>query len=262
MSLNLDPRQRAMLLEMGVHVWLPDALETEAAQSDAASQTAAVPSVQALPVARAPVQRDASAPEPGRAARPPASAGSSVVAGGATASRAETPGSAPAAWLLGAAQLLYADTAQVGGARWLVLAETSPMALPGGILANFSAFDGEAGKLLDNMLRAARVDRAGAALLAPLVRQGAATATPQFVAELAALVAQARPDIVLVMGRFASLSLFPIDLPFGKLRGHVHTLHGACAVVTYDASYLLRKPEDKAKAWADLCQAMSLGAAP
>jgi DNA polymerase len=303
MSLNLDPRQRAMLLEMGVYVWLPDvpvavplvpALGSDAAHqadvdADAASTGArrvvAGSNAEALAAsaARVPVQRDAStstpASTPARPARAPtpapAPAGSSAFSGATQSVRSETPGgvpggatgSAPGAWLLGAAQILYIDTtqaagAQAAGARWLVLAETSPMALPGGVLADFSAFDGEAGKLLDNMLRAARLDRAGAALLAPLVRQGAAAATPQFVAELAALVAQTQPDIVLIMGRFASLSLLPTSEPFGKLRSKVHTLHGVRAIVTYDAPYLLRKPEDKAKAWADLCLAMSLSAAP
>jgi DNA polymerase len=319
MSLNLDPRQRAMLLEMGVHVWLPDApvavplvpaLGSDAAQADVNADAASVGArrvaagshAEALApsAARVPVQRDVSAfmstpastLTPARPAHAPttASAGSSAFSGATQSARSETSGgvpggatgSAPAAWLLGAAQILYADTAQAAGTpaagvqaagsqtagtqtagpRWLVLAETSPMALPGGVLADFSAFDGEAGKLLDNMLRAARLDRAGSALLAPLVRQGAAAATPQFVAELAALVAQTQPDIVLVMGRFASLSLLPTGEPFGKLRGQVRTLHGARAIVTYDAPYLLRKPEDKAKAWADLCLAMSLSAVP
>ncbi len=316
MSLNLDPRQRAMLLEMGVHVWLPDAPVAvplvPALGSDAAHQTdvdadaasasarrvAAGSHAQTLApsAARVPFQRDASVPasastqtsaRPARVPMPAsasasasASAGSSAFSGAAQSARAEMPGGAPGGatggepgtWLLGAAQILYADSAQTAGTpangaqtagpRWLVLAETPPTALPGSVLAAFSAFDGEAGSLLDNMLRAARLNRAGTALLAPLVRQGAAAATPEFVAELVALVAQTQPDIVLVMGRFASLSLFPTGQPFGKLRGQVHTLHGVRAIVTYDAPYLLRKSEDKAKAWADLCLAMSLTAAP
>ncbi len=168
-------------------------------------------------------------------------------------------GGASAAWLLGPAQTLYADTAQAGGARWLVLAETPPAALHGN--TPFSPFTGDAGQLLDNMLRAARLNRAGAVLFAPLVRQGAAAATPEFSGALAALVAQARPDTVLVMGRLASQALVPTGEPFGKLRGRVHALHGASAIVTYDASYLLRAPDDKGKAWADLCLAMSVALA-
>ncbi len=254
-SLNLDTRQRAMLLEMGIHVWLPEAplaelppaLERLAAPTEpaiAAGLRAPDQPVQA-PVSRAPLPREV----------PPT---------GPTASLPD--GRPPAAWLLGEAQPLYAETAGISGisgisgARWLVLAETPPTALPGGALTAFSAFDGDAGQLLDNMLRAARLNGAALALLAPLVRQGAGAVTPEFSAALAALVAQAQPDIVLIMGRLAALALLPSGAPFGKLRGQVHTLHGARTIVTYDAPYLLRKSEDKAKAWADLCLAISLSA--
>ena len=252
MSLNLDPRQRAMLLEMGVHVWLPEApvaelppvresLAVQAESAQAASFRAPTP-LASVPVSPlSPVSRPVSEREAPPPARP--------------------LGGVPAVWLLGTVQPLYAETAQTsGGARWLVLAETPPTALPGGVLSAFSAFDGDAGQLLDNMLRAARLNSAALALLAPLVRQGAGAVTPEFSAALAALVAQTQPDIVLIMGRLAALALLPTGAPFGKLRGQVHALHGARAIVTYDAPYLLRTPGDKAKAWADLCLAMSLSA--
>lgn len=307
--LNLDTRQRAMLLEMGVHVWLPEAplaelppvLEGLAAQAEPASdaglrapdQAGQAPVSPLPPVSRPAAQRPvtptpaASAPDGRQPAGLPAASASGAGAASALSVRPETPGSAPAAWLLGEAQPLYAEaaaaaaasnainaaaqsaasaqtvpSAQTSGARWLVLAETPPTALPDGVLADFSAFDGDAGQLLDNMLRAARLNGAALALLAPLVRQGAGAVTPEFSAALAALVAQTQPDIVLIMGRLAALALLPTGLPFGKLRGKVHTLHGARAIVTYDAPYLLRTPGDKAKAWADLCLAMSLSAAP
>jgi DNA polymerase len=137
-----------------------------------------------------------------------------------------------------------------------VLAETQPVALHGD--TPFSPFAGDAGQLLDNMLRAARLNRAGEVQFAPLVRQGAAAATPEFGAALATLIESAQPDTVLVMGRLASQALLPTGEPFGKLRGRAHALHGARAIVTYDAPYLLRTPADKAKAWADLCLAMSV----
>jgi DNA polymerase len=35
-------------------------------------------------------------------------------------------------------------------------------------------------------------------------------------------------------------------------------LNGCTTVVTHDAPYLLRCPQDKAKAWDDLCLAMGL----
>ena len=261
MSLNLDPRQRAMLQEMGIHVWQPDAplaehppaLEIIAACADAASASGRFEANQPVDAALNPpapppaARRDA--PPPVRSAPRPAS-----VAVHHASAPADASDSAPAAWRLGEPQPLYADTAQTGGARWLVLAEAPATALAGPV------FQGDAGRLLDNMLRAARLDRAGLALFAPLVRQGAGAVTPDFLAALAALLARVQPDVVLLMGRLAALALLPTGEPFGKLRGHAHALHGTTTLVTYDAAYLLRTPADKAKAWNDLCLAMRLAA--
>ena len=281
MSLNLDKRQRAMLLEMGVRLWQPEAplggqhpagqiaaglAETDSAAS-AFSSLQPQPAAPARPptsgetaglappslptphrTASAPVNQPASAPLGQPASQP-------VVARSQPAlPAAQGAASAPAAWLLGQAQALYADSVQPGGARWLVLAETPAAALEAPV------FEGDAGRLLDNMLRAARLHRAGAVLLAPLVRQGAAAATPELAAALASLLGQARPDIVLVMGRLASQAVLASSEPLGKLRGQVHALHAVQTVVTYDARYLLRAPGDKAKAWTDLCLAMRLAA--
>ena len=165
---------------------------------------------------------------------------------------ADRPAGVSASWQLGPTQALYAPTAQLGGACWLVLVETPASALQSPV------FEGDAGRLLDNMLRAARLNQAGAVLFAPLVRHADARTTEEFSAALSALVAHAQPDVVLVMGRLAALALLPSGEPFGKLRGRVHALQGAKTIVTYDAAYLLRTPADKARAWDDLCLAISL----
>ena len=220
-----------MLLEMGILIWQPEAAPPV--------ERVAVPEKPA-PIEKAPPLR----------ACP------------------DAPSGQAAAWLLGTAQPLYAENAQnaestpTNRARWLVLAETPPTALPGGILADFSAFEGDAGQLLNNMLRAAQCHHAALAVLAPLVRQGVGAVTPEFSAALAALVAQIQPNVILIMGRLAALALLPSGLPFGKLRGQIHTWHNISTIVTYDAAYLLRKSEDKGKAWGDLCLAMSQSAAP
>lgn len=248
MSLHLDPRQRAMLREMGVRVWQPAEPLPEPVSAPPPERVVAIDSVadganeagergrshekkQALTVAL----KSPAVPTPARAPQPALRA-----VGG------------PAAWSLGDAQLLYPEAARTEGARWLVLAET-----PAGAL-NAPPFQGDAGKLLDNMLRAARMNRAGTVLLAPLVRHAANGTVADFSAALSDLVARVQPDVLLVMGRLAAQALLPTDEPFGKLRGQVHQLHGANTVVTYDATYLLRSPADKAKAWDDLCLAMRL----
>ncbi len=246
MSLNLDKRHRAMLREMGVRVWSP-------MEAPAAVVEAAPPAVVAIPEAavHAPVAIDAvavrarSAPAtPAPVARPPPAAASSPAS------------SEGAAWHMGEAIALYAETANTAGARWLVLAETPASALQGG----FNPFEGDAGKLLNNMLRAARLHTAGSVTLAPLARQGAAGAgmAASLPDVLPNVLAAARPDLVLVMGRLASQAVLQSSDPLSKLRGRVHQLHGVKLIVTLDAPYLLRNPLDKAKAWEDLCLAMSL----
>jgi DNA polymerase len=66
------------------------------------------------------------------------------------------------------------------------------------------------------------------------------------------------------MGRFAVQSLLQhsvpevATLPLGRMRGQVHQYEGVPVVVSYHPAYLLRTPQDKAKAWDDLCLAQSL----
>ncbi len=248
MSLDLDKRQRAMLREMGVQIWLPEA---SVAAGPVAAEAPAVAAQAALPEtprdtkpAAAPITPRQAAPvaRPQPPINPPLPAA------------AHGDDTLPS-WHLGESQLLYADSAVPTGARWLVLVETPAAALEGPV------FQGDAGRLLDNMLRAARLHLAGAAVLVPVVRHAAAPPSEAFSAALAALISQAQPDIVLVMGRLASQALLQSTEPLGKLRGRVHALHGARAVVSYDATYLLRASADKAKAWEDLRLAMSLTAA-
>ena len=73
-----------------------------------------------------------------------------------------------------------------------------------------------------------------------------------------------RPRVILAMGRFAACSLLAQDnpqvltLPFGQLRGQVFRYLEIPVVVTYHPAKLLRAPQGKADAWADLCLARSL----
>lgn len=259
MSLSLDKRQRAMLREMGVRVWLPQApvqppleVEIEPAMDAALPRAELAGAAGHSPANQPGTVRDGFVPA--QAARAPAS---QTPPAPRPLPRAEAqPGSGPAGWRLGAPQALYAEGAQAQGARWLVLAETPAAALQA---EPFSPFLGDAGKLLDNMLRAARLNQAGVVLLAPLVRLAASgTAAAGLQAALADLAAHALPDVVLVMGRLAAQAVLQSTEPLGRLRGQVHRVQGANTVVTYDATYLLRNPADKAKAWEDLCLAMRL----
>lgn len=65
-----------------------------------------------------------------------------------------------------------------------------------------------------------------------------------------------QPKIVLVVGRIAAQNLLKTTTPISKLRGQVHRLvSGVPVVATYHPAYLLRSPQEKRKAWFDLCLA-------
>ena len=253
MSLDLDKRQRAMLREMGVRVWQPvvdTAPKTGAAQNateivDVNPVKTGAKVISDLPP---PIKTVSAAQRPQQAvpASLPAATRPKVTP-------QDRPDPSVANWSVGQAQALYPFTTP-DGARWLVLTEAPASALQA---QNFNPMEGDAGKLLDNMLRAAGLNKAGAVLLAPLVRRAPAESEANdLLTALHVLLDHARPDVVLVMGRLAAQALLQSAEPFGKLRGQVHGLHGIKTIVTHDAAYLLRTPLDKAKAWDDLCLAM------
>ena len=242
----MDKRQRAMLKEMGVRVWqpLPEVVPASPAPTATPSGAvkkpdAAINSVAARPRIYSPVASFNTQKQPTQTPQAPAQDANT------------TP-----AWRVGTTHTLYADAAQTAP-RWLVLLEAPASAL----LDAFDPLGGDAGKLLDNMLRAARLHTAGAVLLAPLVRAGTAGASGELPAALAALLANAKADVVLVMGRLAAQALLQSTEPFAKLRGQVHAVQGQSVVITIDPTYLLRHPQDKAKAWDDLCLALSIASA-
>ena len=128
-------------------------------------------------------------------------------------------------------------------------------------------FVGQAGKLLDNMLKAIGLNRqaqgdAGVYIANTLKCRppGNRNPEPQELSTCAPYlmrqVALVQPRMILAMGRFAVQSLLQTSEPIGKLRGRVHQFQGVPVVVTYHPAYLLRNPADKAKAWADLLLAL------
>lgn len=177
-----------------------------------------------------------------------------------------TPASAPAgrdeasaltATLL-APQPLYphADPAATPadlGSGWLVLAESATPDAP---------LTGDAGKLLDNMLRAMRLHRHPRVFFAAVQRTGAgagAAGDAGIAHAMQEALAALRPSMVLVLGLGAARAVLESREPLGRLRAGMHALPGNTpAVVTYDPAYLLRAPEAKAAAWADLCRALAV----
>ena len=129
-------------------------------------------------------------------------------------------------------------------------------------------FVGQAGKLLDNMLRALGLSRHEKVYIANVLKcrpPGNRNPEPDEIAQcepfLRRQVELLQPRIILAMGRFAVQSLLGTSEAIGKLRGQRHQYAGVPVVVTYHPAYLLRNLPDKAKAWADLCLAREVAGA-
>ena len=130
-------------------------------------------------------------------------------------------------------------------------------------------FVGQAGKLLDNMLRALGLSRREKVYIANVLKcrpPGNRNPEPDEVAQcepfLRRQVELLQPKIIVAMGRFAVQSLLGTSEAIGKLRGQRHQYAGVPVVVTYHPAYLLRNLPDKSKAWADLCLAREIAAQP
>ena len=143
-------------------------------------------------------------------------------------------------------------------------------------------FVGQAGKLLDNMLGAMKLSRTGArnpdgggVYIANVLKcrpPGNRNPQPEELLQCAPFlerqVALLQPKIIVAMGRFAVQSLLKDSvpqvesIPLGKLRGQIYNYRGIPVVVTYHPAYLLRSLAEKAKAWADLCLALSRARRP
>ncbi len=121
-------------------------------------------------------------------------------------------------------------------------------------------FVGRAGQLLNAMLRAIGLERSDVYIANVLKCRPPQNRNPSL-EEAAACEGFLRrqieligPRLILLVGGIAARNLLGTDTPVGRLRGTVHQ-YGAGRVpvlVTYHPAYLLRQPEEKAKAWQDL----------
>lgn len=274
MDLELDDRQRAMLQEMGVRVWLPASAPSALVAADSTAAAAPrAPLAPVMPVAQAGVAATIRA-----VPTPPASNGVAVASGEPLslqaldwAALARAAASCEACGLCaGRKNSTLQVPDQPTQADWLIVGD--PPDEDEDRLAH--PFAEQAGVLLDNMLKAVGARRGGAA------RQGAYLSNvvkcrppsgrlpqPLELAQCAQYlqreVALVQPRIILAMGRFAAQLLLQehpqeAALPLGRQRGAVYRYHGIPVVVTYHPKVLLRASADKAKAWADLCLAMDV----
>lgn len=127
-------------------------------------------------------------------------------------------------------------------------------------------FVGRAGKLLDCMLFAMGRDRSSNAYIANICKfrppnnrdpkpEEVAADRPYLERQIELLA----PKLIIAVGRVAAQNLLQTDAALGKMRGRIHTYPGRDipVLVTYHPAYLLRTPQHKARAWADLKLAMT-----
>src|SRR5690606_22923966 len=129
-------------------------------------------------------------------------------------------------------------------------------------------FVGQAGRLLDNMLGSIGLRRGEDVYIANTVKcRPPHNRTPE-AAEIGAClpylerqIELVRPQILIALGRPAAQALLGREIRIAAARGQRFAYRGISLVVTYHPAYLLRNPQDKARAWEDLCFARRLMAA-
>ncbi len=120
-------------------------------------------------------------------------------------------------------------------------------------------FVGQAGKLLDQMLRALNMNRHQEVYIANVVKcrppgnrapspQEAETCRPYLERQITLI----QPKIIVALGKSAVSLLLSTDASIASLRGRIHHYRDIPLVVTYHPAYLLRSLTEKAKAWEDL----------
>lgn len=126
-------------------------------------------------------------------------------------------------------------------------------------------FVGPAGELLDRMLAAIGLQRDQGVYIANAVKcrpphnripeaDEIAACRPYLLRQIELL----SPRLIFVMGRPAAYSLFERAINISSARGRRIEHNGRTLVISYHPAYLLRNPQDKGKAWADLCLAREL----
>lgn len=234
MSLDLDQRQRAMLQEMGVRVWRPEAGAATPANVGVAGADMAPMDWPALRT--------------------------SIV----TCQACQLGSGRRAAVLSAANALRRAD--------WLVVGEPpdeaeeragAPVTGPAGqLLDNMlkavgvsrhdAAQHGSAVAYVTNIVKCRPVP----------VRNPAPEELATCENYLRRELALVQPKVILALGRFAAHALLResvpdvAGIPLGKLRGRIYRYQEIPVVVTYHPTYLLRTPLGKARVWADLCLAL------
>lgn len=123
-------------------------------------------------------------------------------------------------------------------------------------------FVGPAGQLLDRMLAAIGLRRGDDVYIANAIKcrpEHNRTPDPKELQRclpyLHRQIELLQPALIIALGRPAALALLGTEISISAARGRIHQLPqgGPPVMVSYHPAYLLRNPQDKAKAWEDLC---------
>lgn len=269
MTLALDDRQRAMLQEMGVHVWLPKTATPPSPAPETQKSARTVHAIATENIANKQVLTGTS------------DINSSEISSGSVSSMSwadlqqAVAGCRSCKLCDGRKNTVFGvgptapEPGAVPQADWLIVGEG-----PGeNEDRTGEPFVGQAGQLLDNMLKAIGASRKTNTYILNVVKcRPPGNRNPEL-AEIAQCepflrrqIELLQPKVILAMGRFAVNALLQASiadvakLPLGKLRGQVHGYEYAGAttpvIATYHPAYLLRNLPEKAKSWADLCLAV------
>lgn len=125
-------------------------------------------------------------------------------------------------------------------------------------------FVGEAGQLLDRILKAMHLERKDVYICNVLkcrppknrdpLPEEIASCEPFLVRQLMAI----RPQVIVTLGRFAAQSLLRSKTPISRLRGTWQTYQGIPLMPTFHPAYLLRNPAGKREVWEDMKQVMEV----
>ena len=277
MSLDLDERQRAMLREMNVEVWWPKVQPAPAALVELPPAQIVKPRLSVaspVRVERAPVVQAV------RQIQAVAASSSSLT----DASTLTWPALQLAVTNCQACALCEGRQHTVFGVGQAASDAQSPPLVDWLIVGEAPGenedrtgepFVGQAGQLLDNMLKAMGLSRRDNVYIVNVIkcrppgnRNPEAAEIAQCEPYLRRQIELLQPKVILAMGRYAANSLLQMSVPdvhklaLGKLRGQVYHYESAGrqvpVIATYHPAYLLRNLPEKAKAWADMCLAMQV----
>jgi len=123
-------------------------------------------------------------------------------------------------------------------------------------------FVGEAGQLLDRILKAMGLDRSEVYICNVLkcrppqnrdpLPEEIETCEPFLIRQLNAI----DPDVIITLGRFAAQSLLRSKTPISRLRGTWQTYQDIALMPTFHPAYLLRNPAGKREVWEDMKKVM------